>query len=125
MTVLDLFVAATLAQVTLITAAALIVIWFGRRHSAFRHAAGVVGLLLVVSSPLLVLALPRPAWLLEEKPSNKSISQVAGQSANLQSPGVQANRQIAEQADVASDRVTAGESIAVARQVPEAIEFSR
>lgn len=60
---LDQFVCALLAQVTVATAASLILIWCARRKSAFGHAARVVGIVLVVLSPFLVLALPRPGWL--------------------------------------------------------------
>ncbi len=123
MRMLDLFVSATLAQVTLITAAALIVIWLGRRHSAFRHAAGVVGLLLAVGTPLLVLTLPRPAWLHAENRATESTAPVRVESANLQPGSAQAKPEVAEQPDVAEDRMPMGESVTVAPRVPQSTEL--
>ena len=123
MTVLDLFVSAILAQVTLIALAALIVIWFGRGHSAFRHAAGVAGLVLVVGSPLLVLALPRPAWLKAENRSKESTAAVGVQAANLQLTSSQANPEIAEKPGVGIDRMPRGESVTVTPQVRESIDL--
>jgi beta-lactamase regulating signal transducer with metallopeptidase domain len=121
MTVLDLFVSATLAQVTLISIVALIVIWFGRRHSAFRHTVGMVGLVLVVGSPLLVLALPRPAWLSVENPSTKSTAPIEVESADLQLTGAPATLEIAEPTNVPADRILGAHSVAVAAQFPEFI----
>ncbi len=123
MTVLELFVAATLAQVTLITVVALIVIWFGRRHSAFRHAAGVVGLVLVVGSPLLVLALPRPAWMQAALPSTESKSPARVPSANLQLAGARANPGLAADPGIGADRMPRGESATAATQDPDPIEL--
>lgn len=132
MTVLDLFVAATVAQVTVITLAALIVIWFARRHSAFRHAAGVVGLVLVVGSPLLVLALPQPTWLgVDDSPESTS-APATERSASLPSSaqlpghpssGVQAKPGTSERTDFVADRLPTGEPIAAAPQGPEPVEL--
>ena len=123
MRLLDLFISATLAQVTLITAAGLVVIWFGRRHPAFRHAAGVAGLLLVVASPLVVLALPKPAWLRERQPLHESVSpsEAADQTAFLPDP--HDDREIADAAGRAVDRVPGGEPIPAPKRVPKVSEF--
>jgi hypothetical protein len=55
-------------QATAIVGAALALMLCALRHSALRHALGVVGLGLLLASPLLTLALPRPAWLLAVAP---------------------------------------------------------
>jgi beta-lactamase regulating signal transducer with metallopeptidase domain len=123
MTVQELFVSATLAQVTLITVVALIVIWFGRRHSAFRHAAGVVGLVLVVGSPLLVLALPRPAWLEAAKPAADSTSRASGQSAILQPTAAPANPGSAAEPDFPGNRMPRGASVTAEPHIPDSVEI--
>jgi beta-lactamase regulating signal transducer with metallopeptidase domain/protocatechuate 3,4-dioxygenase beta subunit len=114
MTVLDLFVSAVLAQVTLISVVALIVIWLGRRHSAFRHAVGVVGLVLVVASPLLVLALPRPAWLRSAMPSVESAAPVIVESATRPSAGAREPVEVAGQPDADGTRLSGGPSVMAA-----------
>ncbi|HWB08640.1 MAG TPA: M56 family metallopeptidase [Pirellulales bacterium] len=123
MRVLDLFVPAILAQVTLITVATLVVIWFARRHAAFRHAAGFVGLLFVVSSPWLVLTLPRPAWLLAGQPPQGTTPVDKDQAANRPLPGVQPNREIADEPDLARDRAPWRQPVAMAPQQPKPVNL--
>ena len=50
-----------LLHVTAITCVAILLWQFGRHRPAFQYAVGVVGLLLTLSSPMLVLILPQHA----------------------------------------------------------------
>jgi Antirepressor regulating drug resistance, predicted signal transduction N-terminal membrane component len=53
---------AVIGQVTAVSVAAVIMIQLSRRNPARRHFVGLVGLLLVLSSPLLALVLPQLGW---------------------------------------------------------------
>jgi beta-lactamase regulating signal transducer with metallopeptidase domain len=57
------FEVAVLAHVTVIATATLLLMLIARRRSAFQHLVGVIGLMLILSSPILALALPQPAWM--------------------------------------------------------------
>lgn len=58
-----MFEAAAVAQVTAVTLAAIGLMGVFHRQAAMRHAIGASGLFLVLASPLLALAWPRPFWL--------------------------------------------------------------
>lgn len=58
-----MFEAAAVAQVTAVSLAAIGLMGVFYRQAAMRHAIGVSGLFLVLVSPLLALAWPRPFWL--------------------------------------------------------------
>jgi len=70
-----------IAQVTILTLAAIGLIGAFHRQAAMRHAIGVTGLFLVLASPLLALALPRPFWLLAQEARSATL-----EAARLLSP---------------------------------------
>ncbi|HUY92415.1 MAG TPA: M56 family metallopeptidase [Pirellulales bacterium] len=69
MNVFHAFELATIVQATAVTLAAIGLIGAFQLQAAMRHAIGVTGLFLVLASPLLALALPRPFWLLADDSS--------------------------------------------------------
>ena len=68
-----MFEAAAVAQVTAVTLAAIGLMGVFYRQAAMRHAIGASGLLLVLASPLLALAWPRPFWLPSSDPAPEGL----------------------------------------------------
>ncbi len=69
MTSLPSFVVTVIGQVTVISVAAILLMTFSWRSSARRHAIGLLALVLVLSSPLLVLVLPQTdVWRTQSQP---------------------------------------------------------
>jgi hypothetical protein len=69
-------------QVTVATAIAIAIASCFRRQAAMRHAVGIIGLTLLLSAPLTVTLLPRPAWTTME-PTTSSVAVTSSAAVEL------------------------------------------